>query len=133
MALAQEPARQWLSPASRLSPSTFGRRSLAATAAADDALQSIDLSFASSGLTLGNLPGSSSSPAAPWNASGSQSGTQYGTAGDYDLGSTDVTNAAGWYIGRSSSPQSGTGAASNGSGSFLIGKITFTPTSLVAG
>jgi len=99
----------------------------------DDGLQIAEMSFTSTGSILGDFSSPGLNPQSPWNSNGASSGTQYGTAGDLNLGSTNPSLAAGHWIAISDDVQSGTGAASNGSGSFKLGTIVFDPSAGTAG
>jgi len=99
-------------------------------------LQSVDLNITSNGAPIkGNFAlvgGPTGSPVSPWNAPGASSNPNSTHAGlidldgdgDTDVGSTVMSDAAGWWIARSGSVQATT---STTSASFLLGKLTFTP------
>jgi hypothetical protein len=98
------------------------------TSTANDGLQILEANFRSFGPILGNMAHQALQPI--WAANASSGGTQFGTPGDFDLGSLNPSIAADWWIAISKEPQSVTGPTSNGIGSLLLGTITFTPTQL---
>jgi len=93
-----------------------------------EGFQSADLNFRSTGNIQGTFAPVNQTG---WTAAGFQTGTQQdlddGGSGDLDLGSTIMSDPAGWWIVRSGS------VVTNASGQFLLGKVQFTPTALNAG
>jgi hypothetical protein len=98
------------------------------TSTANDGLQSLCANFRSFGPMLGNLANLTLD--SDFDDNGSSGGAQFGTPGDFDLGSLNAASASGWWTAIAREVQSATGPSSDGSGNLLLGTITFTPTDL---
>lgn len=105
--------------------------------ATQDALQDVDGSFIATGTTAQAVGGNlAAANVAQFSANGAQPGTSQDLNGDgnKDVGGTDPTQTAGFFIARSGSPQFSTdGTVVGGSLEFLVGTLTYTVTNLHQG